>query len=80
MLPRNFARNKSSNWLATEGSLWLIRLPQFGARWRLTPQIKMLQRGTGGALAGEVMADVIAKSFMVKPNQLNREEKESYLL
>ena len=33
--------------------------------------------GAGGALAGEVMADVIAKElYDKKPNQLNREEKE----
>ena len=33
--------------------------------------------GAGGALAGEVMADVIAKElYGKKPNQLNREEKE----
>ena len=33
--------------------------------------------GAGGALAGEVMADVIAKDlYGKKPNQLNREEKE----
>jgi len=33
--------------------------------------------GAGGALAGEVMADVIAKElYSKKPNQLNREEKE----
>ena len=33
--------------------------------------------GAGGALAGEVMADVIAKElYGKKPSQLNREEKE----
>ena len=43
----------------------------------ITPQIQNAAAGAGGALAGEVMADVIAKElYGKKPNQLNREEKE----
>jgi len=42
-----------------------------------SPMAKNAAAGAGGALAGEVMADVIAKElYGKKPNQLNREEKE----
>ena len=64
--------------LATEGSPMANKVAH--AVWGAVEAYSANQNaaaGAGGALAGEVMADVIAKElYGKKPNQLNREEKE----
>ena len=64
--------------LATEGSPMANKVAH--ALWGAVEAYSANQNaaaGAGGALAGEVMADVIAKElYGKKPNQLNREEKE----
>ena len=64
--------------LATEGSPMANKVAH--ALWGAVEAYSANQNaaaGAGGALAGEVMADVIAKDlYGKKPNQLNREEKE----
>ena len=64
--------------LATEGSPMANKVAH--AVWGAVEAYSANQNaaaGAGGALAGEVMADVIAKDlYGKKPNQLNREEKE----
>jgi filamentous hemagglutinin len=64
--------------LATEGSPMANKAAH--ALWGAVEAYSANQNaaaGAGGALAGEVMADVIAKElYGKKPNQLNREEKE----
>lgn len=64
--------------LATEGSPMANKVAH--ALWGAVEAYSANQNaaaGAGGALAGEVMADVIAKElYSKKPNQLNREEKE----
>ena len=64
--------------LATEGSPMANKVAH--AVWGAVEAYSANQSaaaGAGGALAGEVMADVIAKDlYGKKPNQLNREEKE----
>ena len=64
--------------LATEGSPMANKVAH--AVWGAVEAYSANQNaaaGAGGALASEVMADVIAKElYGKKPNQLNREEKE----
>lgn len=64
--------------LATEGSPMANKVAH--AVWGAVEAYSANQNaaaGAGGALAGEMMADVIAKElYGKKPNQLNREEKE----
>ena len=64
--------------LATEGSPMANKVAH--AVWGAVEAYSANQNaaaGAGGALAGEVMADVIAKElYGKKPNQLNREERE----
>ena len=64
--------------LATEGSPMANKVAH--ALWGAVEAYSANQNaaaGASGALAGEVMADVIAKDlYGKKPNQLNREEKE----
>ena len=64
--------------LATEGSPMANKVAH--ALWGAVEAYSANQNaaaGAGGALAGEVMADVIAKElYGKKPSQLNREEKE----
>lgn len=64
--------------LATEGSPMANKVAH--AVWGAVEAYSANQNaaaGAGGALAGEVMADVIAKElYGKKPSQLNREEKE----
>jgi len=79
------ANNEADKWqtggeykLATEGSPMANKVAH--AVWGAVEAYSANQNaaaGAGGALAGEVMADVIAKElYGKKPNQLNREEKE----